>query len=274
MAENIIFAHDNRADDATFTLGSWYAALPLNNLKTFDTLEVARSSSASAANTKFLCDFGYSCPLSLIALIGDNLTDAATVRLRAGPNADGSSPILDVTLNATDFGDFRSLVGRVIYYATAAGEFIYARYILVEVTDTSNPDGYVQFSRFVGAPGFQPELNMAYGARTQFIDDTRITHTINRTQFADIEPKARRIEAEFQLLDEEEALSSVYEMQRLRGISEPFLTIFDPTMTGDDGARLVVYGTLVDLVDTTATEPGEVEGEDRYSWRVTLEESA
>lgn len=269
-----LFAYDNLADDASYSLGSWFAALPLNNLKVARPRKIARSSNALAASTKFLVDFGYDAPVQIFALVRDNLTAAATVRLRFGPNADGSAALLDVTLTAGDFGSYQSAVGRVIYYV--ADELDYAQYVLVEITDTANPAGYVDLGRFIAGPVFQPGVNMRVGAQFGPIDETRLSRAVDHTQYADRRPLRWRAQGEFELLEQSEALGQVYELQRLRGITEPLLAVLEAELTGDRGGRTTIYGVMVTLepiVDAIPGNPSDDGGSDLFSWRFAIEET-
>jgi hypothetical protein len=272
VAENICFAYDNIADAGTYSLGSWVAGLPLTNLKDYQTKKVARSTNATAANTKFLCDLGRVAPIQLLAFVRDNLSDAATVRVRVGPNTDGSSALIDTTLTAGDFGSFEAEAGRIIYYL--GDDPVYARYLLVEITDTANVDGYVQLGRFYAGPVLQPDLNMQYGARSSINDTTRLVRSANRTQYADVQPKLRRLEGEFQLLTQDEGLGAVYDMQNLVGVTEPFIVLFDASLTDDNAQRLSLYCIMLNLNQLSdIAPPTDALDGDRYSWRFVVEEA-
>jgi len=79
---NILLAYNNRATGATFAGGSYTAGLPRSNLGTSDIDEVARTSSAALANTRFRFDLTASRSLRTLSLTNHNLSTAATVRLR------------------------------------------------------------------------------------------------------------------------------------------------------------------------------------------------
>ncbi len=81
---NILLAYNNRATGATFAGGSYTAGLPRSNLGTSDIDEVARTSSAAQANTRFRFDIAASRTLRALNLTNHNLSTAALVRLRAG----------------------------------------------------------------------------------------------------------------------------------------------------------------------------------------------
>jgi hypothetical protein len=267
---NIVFAYDNLIDAATLSGGSWVAGLPLNNLKDFHPKKVARSSGATAASTQLLVDFGYSAPLQLIALLNDNLSDAATVRFRAGPNANGSSALIDETLTAGDFGDYVPASGRTLFYLHS--EIVYARYILVEIAETTSPDLYVQFGRMIAGRVFQPDLNLRHGAQLSLIDESRTSKAVDGSQWTDVRPKRRRISGEFQVLTKDEGLGQVYDLQWICGVGTPLLVVFDPDLTGDDLGRTAVYGLLVSIDPIVTSRPAE-DG-DLYSWRFAVEEQS
>lgn len=265
---NIAIAYENRADDGSYSGGSWFAGLPLNNLKTYDPKQIARSTDDTAASTVIICDMAYLAPADLYALINHNLTDAATLRLRVGPNADGSSALIDETLTAGNFGSDIPAAGKAIFYLN--DETVSARYVRWDITDESNPDGYVQFGRHIAATVFQPEINMVYGPQLQIIDDSRLSRAVNGAQYADLKPKRRRLSAAFDALTSDEAFGEIYDLQNIVGRTVPVFAVYDPDFTGDTLQRTSIYGTVSELSPLSITQQGG-DGA-RSSWQFVIEE--
>lgn len=265
---NIAIAYDNIADGGTYSGGSWAAALPLTNLKTYDPKQLARSTNATEASTVIICDLGYAAPVDVVALINTNLTDAATLRVRVGPNADGSSALIDMTLTAGDFGTDTPAAGRAIFYLNSAT--ISARYVRWDISDESNPDGYVQFGRHIVGTVFQPDINIVYGAQIGLIDESRLSRAVNGAQYADIKPKRRRLSGAFDALTSDEAFGEVYDLQSICGTTVPVLAIYDPQFSGDALQRTSLYATVADLQSLTITQQDGTET--RSAWQVVLEE--
>src|SRR4051812_37187304 len=73
-------------DSGTYSSGLWSSSLPLTNLQTQQPKQVARSTSALTASTKFIVALPRTVPISMFALIANNFTNEATVRLRVADN--------------------------------------------------------------------------------------------------------------------------------------------------------------------------------------------
>ena len=78
-----MFCAPNRADAGTLSGGSWEATLPLTNLQTRWLSDVARSTDAALASTKFVCDQGSAKRVRAVYLGGHNLSLAAKYLVRA-----------------------------------------------------------------------------------------------------------------------------------------------------------------------------------------------
>ena len=82
MSDNILLAYGNKATGATLAGGTWDSTLALNNLKTGELAEVARSTNASVYNTQFRFDLAANYVLRALALVNHNLTTGALWRAR------------------------------------------------------------------------------------------------------------------------------------------------------------------------------------------------
>lgn len=180
---NCILAFPDKTANAGLSGGSWQQAFPLSNLAAAALALKARSSDALAASTKFDVNLGAATKLRVLALIGHNLSIAATIRVRFSAVADFSTNVYDsgtiaaypnyyddvnldwgqpvLTNNKPSTSDAIAMRYPLFFCTPAA---VTAQYARVEITDTANPDGYVQLSRCFIAPGLQPASNMRFGA--------------------------------------------------------------------------------------------------------------
>lgn len=81
-ANKVTLCWPNRADQATLSLGSWEATLPLNNLKNRVIAKKARTTNAAEANTKFNAALDKARSVYAVALAGHNLSASAKWRIR------------------------------------------------------------------------------------------------------------------------------------------------------------------------------------------------
>lgn len=274
---------DAPSDLGTYSGGSWETGLPLANLVNQQPTKVARSTDADEASTRFVIDHASARQFSMFALINVNLSSAATVRIRVSQNADGSSPTLDKTIaygeanvvwGSLPWGSFpwsgfiedEQPGGPIVFYkhpSTVAG-----RYVLVDISDESNAAGYVQAGRFMAGQAFVPQINMAYGAGGQFIDESRQSRSVGGQLYTDKKPKRRRFQCALNFLTEAESWGSMYDMQRKLGISGALLLVYDPEDAAAIIKRRTIYGHMTDLspivTENASSSP--------YSFSLTVEE--
>ncbi|MCO5129736.1 MAG: hypothetical protein M9932_04130 [Xanthobacteraceae bacterium] len=251
------------SDAGTYSGGSWSPSLPLDNLKTQQPQQVARSTNATTANTKFKVDLGLVRPVSMFALINTNNTDTATVRFRVSMNSDGSSPGLDSTIPAvppsivfgslpwggfpwTGIEDFSVTPGgRVTYYKHP--EAVFGRYVFVDISDTSNPDGYVQLGRFMAGDAFVPQVNIDWGAQLSFVDESKQSRSVGMQLYSDKKPLRRKLQCSFGALSESEAMGVIYDLHRTLGKTGNCIVVYDPDDNASMVLRRTIYGTLPEL---------------------------
>lgn len=275
-------------DDGTYSGGSWAAGFPLTNLITQPPKQVARSTNATMGSTQYVVDLGTSKRITMFAWINHNLSAGATIRVRVSNNPDGSSPSLDHTIDAVvasfawgslPWGSFpwagvlsdlsvdpQPGKQTTFYKSTTT---VTGQYIFVNITNTSNPDGYVQIGRFLAGEAFIPRINMSYGAGLGFIDDSVQKRTMGGSVFFNRKPVRRKIDLELGALSESEAYGNVYEMQHALGVTKGFLFVYNPDDAGDLVLRRTIYGTFTSLepiITATADQAYP------YSARVAIEE--
>lgn len=267
---SLVIAYDDQfAQNASYSGGSWFEKLPLDNLKDYDPYHIARSTDDDDASTTFLLDFGFPARIDIAALINHNISAGASARLRIGPNADGSDALVDVTLDPANFGSDAKM--RTLFHIIPETSPPFrARYVLWTITDESNAKGYVQIGRHITSPLFRPALNISVGAQLALIDESKITRAVDHTQYVDRRPIRRRFAGTFELLSDDEAFGDVYALQRLCGTTRPVLMIYDPDLTGDALQRTVIYGDLLELSQIEMTHP--VQGGNLYTWQFVIEE--
>lgn len=110
-----------------------------------------------------------------------------------------------------------------------------ARYILVEVDDETNPDGYVEFGRVFVGNAWQPANNANWGASIAWETDTGVQRSMSGTPYFDRKEGRRVKRFELGFLSRDEALGRVFEIQRKAGIDGEVLLVWDK----DDAINLL-----------------------------------
>lgn len=215
---------------------AWVASgdVALANLQNRESQHVARSVDATHANTQFGIDLGRAVSVAAIGLFYHNLTLSATVQWRGYSDAGYSVLVYDSTaFLAWPAGQYTAEsaaeIENGITHVPATTQT--ARYWYLDIIDTANPDGYVEFGRLMICAGLQPTLNMDYGAKLGITTDTVRTVTDGGSAIYNEKPTGRTLEFTVSDLPEDEALASFFDFQRRVGESGQFLMIYDPADT-------------------------------------------
>lgn len=102
-----------------------------------------------------------------------------------------------------------------------------ARYWRVEISDTLNPNGYVQIGRLFMARGWQPTINYSYGASLGYVDTTPVDVSLSGAEYFDIRPKYRSWNLGFNYIGQTDAYQYILDMQRVAGVSGEVLVMPD-----------------------------------------------
>ena len=241
----------NRIDDATLSGGSWTAGLPLNNLKARQITKVARTADDATASTKFLADLGEARHLLAFALINHNLSSLATWRIKLGSTSGGaeiydsdwtSAWKLTFDSDMLEWGDSGwwegvaddDYLGAPFAAIHLMPGFLTARYVTIEISDTSNADTYIQIGRVFIGGGFWPGINAAHeGYGENWEDLSTVTASDSGTEFFDERRRGRVVRFVLPYLTANE-FNTLYEMQRRLGTTGEVMWIPD---LADDEAQ-------------------------------------
>ena len=282
MAEKIIISSENYVDSAsTLTADSAVSTLPVTNLQDIQIVKVWRTNSATSAEINI--DLGSQKIMDFFALIAHNLSTAATVRWRLS-NDNFSTTLYDSgTLDAwapveqfggSPWGVFTwgglPLVSVISLYNASTFTLLpsaqIARYIRLNIADSTNSAGYLEAGRLIAGPAYQPTINYANGVSLEFVDDSRVTKSRGGQVFVDEVRKYRRITFDLNHLPESEIFNNVFNnIDRVKGVSKDVLVIPQPS---DSATWLTqnIYGRLA------AVGPIENTTLSRYSRIMTIEE--
>jgi hypothetical protein len=228
--------------------GSWLTALPLGNLVTPYLAQLARSSNALAASTQFDIDLQTARAIRVAALVRHNLSQAATFRIR-GSNTAGvfTTPVYDSgTINvfstsyapgslpwgypqlwtgmatAEDLAYYKSLA-----FVHVMPELETARYWRIEIVDTANAAGYVQMGRVFLGPGFQPSVNVAFGAALGWSTQTSSQRSEGGVDYFHATPQRREFTGTIEDMPLDQALELVHDMYGRLGKDGQFIFVLD-----------------------------------------------
>jgi hypothetical protein len=239
----MLLAWTNYIDSATLAATSEISSLPVSNVQhphisrrwhTFNGV-------SSAAITADLIS-AFDC--SLFGLFGTNLTDDATLRLRAS-NVDPTAlttTVLDTgTINAgvkTGFGT------AILSYST-----INARYYRADITDTSLAN--LQIGRAFIGPHWAPSVNMQLDWKLIVEDPSRVAYSYGGQAYSDTRPKRRVIDFVLDFMNEAEMFANAFALARANGIVKDILAV--PDITSAYRSEQTIWGLVA--VSEPISEP-------------------
>jgi hypothetical protein len=254
MTSNVSLSYPNRIDESTLVpanSANWTTELPLINAQNHVLKKVARTvTGVNAAGDSISVTFGIVLPkyreIGCIAIANHNLTTNATIRFEGFYNDDYTDKKFDNGINY--FAYTRLYAPESGFYLFENPEWWYGtieesqllsytplssyypdtnkvcKSIRVTITDTLNPDDYIQFGRVFLGRTVEPKYNPEYGDLQQgYVDLTEIQRAIDNTKYFYIKPKMRTVSCIFKHLDKDEAYLGFYDAQREVGISGELL---------------------------------------------------
>lgn len=215
--------------------GSWSSSLPLTNLQDRRLHKVARSADALAASTKFDVDLGVARDVRVLAVLVPNITKSATptIRWRGSTVSNFATSVYDSgTVSCWPTGMTAETVnGLNVWLTTIPSAAQTARYWRCELTDTGNTDGYLDVARAIIAGGFQPTVNMQYGAELGLEGTTTREVTDGGAALYNARPVRRTFMGVLDDMTEAEALASFFAMQHQLGTSGQLFAVWDSADT-------------------------------------------
>ena len=235
----MLLAWINRADQATLSASAEVATLPGANVQH---PHVARAwhTTTGVTSAALTLDMGSAVLCQLLALLGTNLTAAATVRLRAS-NADPAalaSLLLDTgALAATaktgypqSYHDFTATT---------------ARYWRLDVADASLPD-HLEIGRLFLGPRWQPSVNQEYGWSVQVIDPSVVDESRGGQSIPDVLPVRRQLQFSLNWMDEAEMVDNAFALAMHTGVVSDVLAVHN-SLNGTRINEQSVFGLLTDI---------------------------
>ena len=248
---NLIIGFPNRADESTLSGGSWETTLPLNNLKDRRLAKVARTTNDNTASTKFDIDLTRDRAIKLIVLVKHNLSLDATYRIYGSNVSNFATTVYDSgtqevfesiydTLNIEweddNFWDGKPTQEYLNSMKAASNlslihilnSVVSARYWRIEVVDTSNPDGYVEFGRLFLSEQWQVSNNILYGASLGYGTNTGVESSLDDTEYFDVRKSHRVFNFELESYSYAEGHQKLLEISRQVGIDKEVFVVPDP----------------------------------------------
>lgn len=216
----------------TVSGGSFSASLPASNVLDKRLGVVARSSDALEASTQIIFDLKAARAVGVLAIVGHNLSAAATVQWLGGTTSGGSEVYAGaataVSFSAATLEDMVGINFPAIQIPATPQT---ARYWTMKVVDTANTDGYVQIGRVCVCGIYQPTVNMLVGATTRLSTATEGKDTDGGATIWNAKAIRRHHDFTLDDLNEADAQTKLWKMQRLLGKHGQLVWVFDTADT-------------------------------------------
>jgi hypothetical protein len=228
--------------------GAWQTTAPASNILIKDRAVVARSVDTSTSSTKMVVDLGTPREISAVVVPWHNLSVTARTQVSlymdSGlTNLSGTMAWADVYPEMIEFGavewghpsawngrptaeSIRTNPAPVIHLAEG---FITGRYLLVEVDDTGNGNGYIEVSRVIAGFGYQPSINASYGLSTSYVDQSIVVQTLGGGIKSSGGAKRRVVSGAINFLPTPESMASLGDMRLTLGSTGEVFFCRDPT---------------------------------------------
>lgn len=258
---NAIIQFPRHSSLVTFSGGSAASGYPVTNLGTDDLAQVYRTADLLAASTTFIGTLSAAVPANFFGLVDHNIsTFSATYRLRCWSDAartvltydTGTAEVWPVVYprGTLPYGDPHFITGRYVQTDLANGIWTLGvvltgvppicRAFQLDITDPSNPAGYVQAGRCeIGLQWqvfYAPDNGMQFGAPAR----TLMQQAKGGVKRFERLAKAQIYRGQISHLPRDETMSIAFEQQRQMDIDTPFLVWMFPAETVQK-ARTLLY---------------------------------
>lgn len=196
----------NLIDSAGLSGGSWNSSFPIANLKVRETARVARTTNAALLSTQFTVSTTNA--VRLLALVNGNWSSSAKWRVTSGTFDSGM-----ITMWRAPYTTAIRRDPVMALPDTINGT------LLVEIDDTGNAAGYVQFSRVFVGTVFQPEHNASYGMTEGIEDLSTVQDLDNGATVYYSRPTRRTSQFSFDALRSNDDYLAARDMLRTQGLA-------------------------------------------------------
>jgi hypothetical protein len=263
MPSNISLSYPNRIDEClisdAYQANNWSTQLPLINVQNKVLKKVARTNLGITGVVLKINLPSEPRFIGCVALANHNLSVNATLRVMGYYGLDFSGELqFDSTpyfrafpiIHPNDSGHYAweskdfwlgtiSEQERKSYTALAtfyAPENKLCRSVQIAISDSSNPDGYLQIGRIFLGQCIEPHYNPEFGDISQgYVDLTEVQRAGDNTKYFYIKPKMRTLSCVLKHLNQAEAFSGFYDAQREVGLSGEMLYAFSKPEYIKDG---------------------------------------
>jgi len=243
--DKITLCWPNRVQELTLSGGSYLESRPLTLVQDRRLAVTCKTTNADNESTWFDALFPTARPISVIAIAAHNFSVTAQYRFRSYTDDEQTillwdSGVQDVwpalytpdqleweydnfwsgTLTENDRDQYTALL-------TSFPEDVQiTKSMRIEIFDSGNPAGSVQFGRVFVGDAWQPTYNAKYGIQHGLNNATEVEESYERTDYFDIRPQRRTVSLSLEHMNVSEAFQRIFGMHRTEGIQGEIIYAF------------------------------------------------
>jgi hypothetical protein len=258
---NSLFGWKNRILSAVaLTASSKASGLTAGNLQTQQGApSEAWQTAAGVTAASLLIDAGEDVLWRAFGLFRTNLTPAATVRWRLGNLSSFSTSFYDS-------GDLSGVVAGFGQHVHVIPSDVMSRYARLDISDPTNPDGFLNVPLAYAGPVWIPQVNIAPGGAVGRDRDATVVKTRSGGEFVSLRSSRRRWAVSLLALTSAEAWLQVAELEDAAADGRNIL--FVPFPAGAHVQREAVFGLLASNSPVTLPTPNA----ELRTWSATITE--
>lgn len=150
------------------------------------------------------------------------------------------------------YSSAKKLLGYITYWF----DDILAQYVLVNITDPDNTDGYVEAGRILLGNALTPVYNIEYGAGVNYLSQTVVKRTRAGGLLSDTRPSYRTLDFSLPYLSEQEGLEILDMMDNPSNKGDTLIALY-PENKGGLGEVTTVLGRFISHSPLVITPIGQ-----------------
>lgn len=218
---NLVIGYQDRVPGGTVTASTQVGTLPAINMQH---PALSPQKWRSTGNTaSILLDMGATYSIGATALLGTNLTAAATWRIRLAATSALTSPTFDTGAVQVSAGVDPAYGAAIRIFGSSPS----GRWLGIDLTDTSL--AFLEVGRWWAGTAWQPARNYEFGIKRAWRDTTRQTLTEAGQAWVDRGVTARSWSLTLPAIQGTERDTHLETMGRVVGLREDVLVVLDPS---------------------------------------------
>lgn len=256
---NIFFIGKNAIDTASLTASTTASGFDVDNLKINRKSKIHRSTGTSLTLTG---TWSTAQTMSGLGLAFTNLDGGSTVQIEVYAETADPSPIYDSGAVSVDFSydapeGFSTIgltsfsFGGGTYFAHLFDDEYSGKKLVLTISSSTNPDGYIEISRVICGFAFTPTVGASYGAQVGHDDQSTMSLTDSGDVITNRGTIAKSLSLTLSVLEPVDRQALV-NMIRTRGLTNPiFASIYNNSTNFEERQGHMIYGMFNGLPTTS-----------------------